>query len=119
VARGFAAAAHGSGDDADDGVRQWRRHGDLPVEGGSRRRGGGGGSAALLGSSQGSTAAMRGSNSVVGTGAREARRGDVGSAIRRRAAVGTNTRGPDSAFKARRGRVAAMRRRRADRRAWR
>jgi hypothetical protein len=60
-----------------------------------------------------------GSNSVVGTGVREARRGDVGSAIGRRAAVGTDTRGPDSAFKARRGRVAAMRRRRADRRAWR
>jgi hypothetical protein len=41
--------------------------------------------------------------SAVGAVAREARRGDVGSAVGRRAAVGMDTRCPDSAFKVWRG----------------
>jgi hypothetical protein len=37
---------------------------------------------------------------MVGTGAREVRRGGIGSAVRRRVVVGTDTCGPDSTFKA-------------------
>jgi hypothetical protein len=40
---------------------------------------------------------------VAGTGAREVRRGGIGSAVGRRAAIGTDTCDPDSTFKVWRG----------------
>jgi hypothetical protein len=107
-----ATAPRLTGKVSDGGVRtmrRGRRRGHVRL-GGDRRGGGGSGRSASV---EWHVEHARSGADIGAASDSDGRRRRV---VGMRAAVGTDARGPDSAFKARRGRVIVTRRRRADRR---